>query len=763
MSAALTGYQPAGAGFDEAIDAAGRPRPHWREVLTALAAAGRPGLAEAFVHAARLRDAEGAGHLVVDRDQRDRHEDAWRLDPTPFVLDHAEFGALARGVAQLVAVLERLAADVHGPRELVAAGVIPLGAVGASPRFRPAAAGAAGTGPRRWIVHAAIDVVRTEGGAWRLVRYEVEAPGGLGYALLNRGVTARVQGLLLPRTGPAPVHDHLAALRHALASAAPSGVASPRTVLLSGGPAQPGYVEHSYLAGRLGYHLVESGDVVSRDGRLWLRALDGFEPLDVVYRHIGDGGVDPLEAGEPGEAGARPGVPGLVWTQRRGGVSLANAYGVGVLEDPAVRASLPQVCSFLRGEALALAPLEPGPIGVGLANAPVFDGEGLAPRPVTLRLFAAADDAGVRVLQGGSGFVLAAGDDPAQPTARLVKDVWVVGGPSRKATVGSSAAGPPQVDFSRSVSRRAAEALFHLGRSAERAELSSRAARVVGDQLARDAGVVSLGGGGWARGVHGLLRAARGAPLDWRDALPLEANLRHELDDAVAAVAGFVAELVAEASHVREFLSTTTGRVLGRLADERDALAHGGAGVDHLDLLLVELAALAGLANESTVRGPAWRFADLGRRLQRALGVLGGVEATLGLAVEPVALQPLAEALLAANESLVAYRRRHRSDVEVHAALDLLVHDDTNPRALAFQLDLIREHGAALGWAHGAALADEAARAANAVVGERAAGGRRLDVDALVLACRAPLLALVDAVNARWFADPVNPVAVRGR
>jgi hypothetical protein len=42
-------------------------------------------------------------------------------------------------------------------------------------------------------------------------------------------------------------------------------------------------------------------------------------------------------------------------------------------------------------------------------------------------------------------------------------------------------------------------------------------------------------------------------------------------------------------------------------------------------------------------------------------------------------------------------------------------------------------------------------------------GGRRLSIDALVLAARGPLLQLADAVHERWFADPVHPVAVRGR
>jgi uncharacterized alpha-E superfamily protein len=182
------------------------------------------------------------------------------------------------------------------------------------------------------------------------------------------------------------------------------------------------------------------------------------------------------------------------------------------------------------------------------------------------------------------------------------------------------------------------------------------------------------------------------------------------------------------------------------------------AAPDDLDIVLVDLAALAGLAMESTVRGPAWRFLDLARRLERAIALLGSVEAALGLAVEPLAFQPLAESLLSVNESLVAYRRRYRSDVEVGAVLDLLVHDDANPRSLAFQLDRLREHMASLAWQEGADLVQRASIAALGTVDDTIMGGRRLAIDALVLGVRGPLLELGDAVVRRWFADPVNPM-----
>ncbi|MFN6119103.1 MAG: alpha-E domain-containing protein, partial [Actinomycetes bacterium] len=215
-----------------------------------------------------------------------------------------------------------------------------------------------------------------------------------------------------------------------------------------------------------------------------------------------------------------------------------------------------------------------------------------------------------------------------------------------------------------------------------------------------------------------------------------------------------------EATTVREFLSTTTGRLLGRLTRVRSDLLAAESAPDALAVVLVDLAALAGLSMESTVRGPAWRFLDLARRLERAIAVLGSIQAAAGPAVEQLAFQPLAESLLQVNESLVAYRRRYRSDVELGAVLDLLVHDDANPRSLAFQLDRLREHVASLAWQEGADLVHQASLGMLTHVDDTVAGGRRLGVDALVLAARGPLLELGNAVVRRWFADPVNPMVM---
>jgi uncharacterized alpha-E superfamily protein len=205
---------------------------------------------------------------------------------------------------------------------------------------------------------------------------------------------------------------------------------------------------------------------------------------------------------------------------------------------------------------------------------------------------------------------------------------------------------------------------------------------------------------------------------------------------------------------VREYLSVTTGRVLAHLAELRTALNTHQAGVDDLDSVLADFAAFAGLWHESIVRGPAWRIGDTGRRLERALVVVDLVEAAVdggrrGAAGSPDVEAAVVEVLLAANESLVAYRRRHRSDVELEAAISLLIHDDTNPRSLVSAIDRLERHAIEGDWPVERALA------------ERAREALALPLGSLLTAARAVIDEAGVRVIERWFSAPVSPVVLR--
>jgi len=824
-TATTLNYAVAGGGYDEAVEATGETRPTWRSLSRALAKLAPSELVDRQRQADRLVEAEGASYLFND-DGVDASR-PWRLDPVPLVLSGTEWAELERGIAQRVRVVDRMIADFNGAQQLLRDRVVAPTAVFGSPGYVRAAHGMQPTGSR-WLTTYAADLVRLADGRWRVLRDVTDAPSGAGYALVNRNASAQLLPDVVRDMAPLSLAPFFADLRAALDATAPSDRGSPRTIVLSPGLGHPSYFEHSYLAANLGYHLAEPADLVVRNGRAWLRALSGLEPVDVMLRRIDGAALDPLES-----ARGVIGVPGLARCARAGGVGLANALGSGVASTMAV---LPFVDAVAKagGEELALESLrtlwcgkasdraevtanlehlvlhdvgamrtefgshldregrtrwaalienEPHRVvaqeKVDFATAPVLSATGLVPGTVVLRVLASVGKHGISVMPGG----LARVTDPTVPivqqTSGLVKDVWVLDDrPDRPLPISTrTTRSMPQVDLRESLPTRAAEAMYWVGRSAERSEAMARATAAALAIIQGDPPLLTVLDGAWRRPVVAALSVLGGQRVA-AAATDATVTPEEEFRAAVAATlvgpSGLPASLSAlsrAASSARQFVSATTWRVLGELENERSLLSTQvasayDAGVRrHLDTVLVHLSSLAGLFNESTVRGPAWRFLEIGRRIERCLGILSLFENVVSPA-DPNLRNSLFDYVLAASESLVAYRRRYRSDAVLDALVDLLLLDDANPRALAFQLDQLRGQLALLPARDGSAqLAALIERSSAALVdmswlpadADHLGSNRRREViDRFVLSARAPLLDFADQLNVVYFNDPAR-------
>jgi uncharacterized alpha-E superfamily protein len=289
------------------------------------------------------------------------------------------------------------------------------------------------------------------------------------------------------------------------------------------------------------------------------------------------------------------------------------------------------------------------------------------------------------------------------------------------------------------------------------------------------AGLRAVSGGAAEEELDGEAPDGTTSPFDGSASDVLRRELAGALGDRPGALGDSLSHLALSAGSVREFLSTSTWRVVGTLDAGRQVLTADAAKADlflvaeSLHDVVLSLMALAGLSGESVVRGPGWRFLDLGRRVERALQLLGQVEAMVVPDLPPAAVDPVYETLLTACESLVAYRRRYRSDVELDALCDLLLGDDTNPRALAFQLDRITEDLVFLPDRRELLQQRELADAAYRTVlgsawldgGRPVAGLAHPGLLQLVLDARGSLLALVDSLVSTWFTH-AGPVRVVG-
>jgi uncharacterized alpha-E superfamily protein len=150
--------------------------------------------------------------------------------------------------------------------------------------------------------------------------------------------------------------------------------------------------------------------------------------------------------------------------------------------------------------------------------------------------------------------------------------------------------------------------------------------------------------------------------------------------------------LLGAAQAVRDQLSTDTWMVVGALDREIRDLRMSDPDhpmvVQHtIGRIMQSLLALSGLAGESMVRDPGWRFMDVGRRIERGQQLAALLRATVTVERGTATDSLLLESVLIAAESIITYRRRYRSHAQLGTLLDLLVIDADNPRSLAYQLD----------------------------------------------------------------------------
>ena len=122
---------------------------------------------------------------------------------------------------------------------------------------------------------------------------------GAGYALENRLVISRLYADLFRDLRVRRLAGFFATLRDSLAHWAPvdggNAGAAPLTVLVTPGPHNETYFEHTYLARYLGIPLVEGNDLTVREDKVWLKTLTGMQRVHVILRRLDDDYCDPLE------------------------------------------------------------------------------------------------------------------------------------------------------------------------------------------------------------------------------------------------------------------------------------------------------------------------------------------------------------------------------------------------------------------------------------------------------------------------------------
>ena len=191
------------------------------------------------------------------------------------------------------------------------------------------------------------DLIRDPAGEFRVLEDNGRTPSGVSYVLENRVVMKKVFPQLFQDIRVRRVEDYPQRLREALVSVAPPAAGdSPCVVLLSPGPYNSAYFEHSFLARHMGIELVLGPDLVVYDDRVFLKTTRGPQRVDVIYRRLDDDFLDP-NAFRPDSL---LGVPDLMRAYRAGNVTLANAVGTGVADDKAIYPFVEDMIRFYLSE-----------------------------------------------------------------------------------------------------------------------------------------------------------------------------------------------------------------------------------------------------------------------------------------------------------------------------------------------------------------------------------------------------------------------------
>jgi uncharacterized circularly permuted ATP-grasp superfamily protein/uncharacterized alpha-E superfamily protein len=735
-----------------AFAGASRAQPPVEPLLAALERLGRDELAARGENRRRILAEHGVTCFSL-RDGEGRDE-PWQLDLVPLVIGAEEWGSLEAGLLQRARLLNLILGDLYQTQHLVRDGLIPAPLVFANPGYLRACQGIGVAGGAHVQIYAA-DLARAPDGCWWVIADRLQAPHGLGFALENRSILSRVLPEAMRDMQPRPVADALRIRRDALRRFAPPSLESPSIVLLTPGPRNEAYFEHAYLSRLLGLTLVEGDDLTVRDRGLFIKTLDGLRRADVVLRGVSDAFCDPLEL----RGDSLLGVAGLVEAARAGQVSISNALGAGLLESPAFMPFLPGLCRHLLDEELRLPSVAtwwcgqgqeqgyvrehleglvirpafglPGPalqpaaldadrraglleqlrlrphdfVGqeqVPLSDAPGWSNHQRDARPFVLRAFVLHDGRGFTVMAGGLARVVdeSCVASSLLPLSGLSKDVWVL-------PDGASAGLPaqfvttPQQALERAPSdlpSRTADNFYWLGRYTERLEQMVRVSRYILRCLTDDA---SLASQGRIAPLEKLLArlglASQPAGGDKpREPLQQEVLLLLFQEDHPAGVREMLKRIHRAAFSVRDRLSADTWRILNRL--EPDARQGEGRlplvqAATTLHNLMLDLAAFSGMEMENMTRGHGWTFLDLGRRLERGTFIARLMEAVLRGGAD---LDLLLEPALEIGDSVMTHRRRFFTEPRLASTMEILVHESTNPRALAFQIASLQRHAAAL-------------------------------------------------------------------
>jgi uncharacterized circularly permuted ATP-grasp superfamily protein len=263
----------------------------------------------------------------------------------PRLIAASDWAQLERGLQQRLRALGAFLDDIYGEQKILAANVVPAEMVLGAAGYRATLRGLQPPGGVR-IHISGVDLIRDTQGTWRVLEDNLRTPSGVSYVVENRLLSKRLFPRVLDAARVHRVDHYPTRLAETLRSVAPATEGDCNAVVLTPGPYNSAYFEHSFLARTMGLELVQAPDLFVDGDRVFCRTTRGPRRVDVIYRRTDEAFLDP-EVFRPDSV---LGVPGLMRAYAAGNVALANAPGNGVADDKAVYPFVPAMIEFYLGE-----------------------------------------------------------------------------------------------------------------------------------------------------------------------------------------------------------------------------------------------------------------------------------------------------------------------------------------------------------------------------------------------------------------------------
>ena len=690
---------------------------------------------------------------------------AWPLEPLPFLLDATAWAAIEQGVIQRARLLDAVLADTYGGRSLLDEGLLPASLVLAHPQYlrakhgcRPAggvhlhvAAFDLARGPEGdwrvvsqrtqapsglgYLLQNRLIVSQQFPAAFRDLHVQRVAAGFLGLLqglqrLSPEGDNARVV-LLTPGPHNETYFEHAFLSRYLGITLVEGGdltVRGERLFLKTLHGLEPVHVvlrrvDDEYLdplelrgdsalgvPGLLG--VIRAGQVVVANapgaGFLESPGLAAFWPA-VSRRLLGEELLLPSTTswwcGEDAVWGAQ--------RERLAEFVVAPTFPTSATTASFAPHGVAEMAEAAREKLLADIDARPAAYTlqarVRPSEIPVWNDNALEPRAALVRVYAMTDGRGGWHVVPGALTRVATRRDAAQDAwlsmqhGSVSVDTWVMteGQVDPTTLLPKPLSAADLARTRRTVTSRAAENLYWLGRYTERADNSVRLARITLESL-NNANPVMLDALGRLALRNGLIGG--GVPSPLQSVRVFERSLVHALADPLSSmsVSYNLRALRNCAQALRERLSVEHWKLIdatGRDFEERLAAvlqpraASPAAGVSgHAvesvsDVLMVlqgaatQLAAITGAQSDRMTRDDGWRLLSVGRQTER-LDFLSQA-LMLGLQLELPARDDGFALLLGLFDSTITYRAQFQARRELPPLLHLLVLELDNPRSLA--------------------------------------------------------------------------------